>query len=94
VDSRLVAPGNAARSAGLGAGRRAGVGDGAVGVLEAQKGVDGDRGGDAGAGGRRDERPRVRAVAGCVDAVDGVLVFQKGVGTDLLGFTQVERIDA
>jgi hypothetical protein len=42
------------RVADLGGGRRrAGVGDGGVGVLEAQEGVDGDRGGDAGAGGRR-----------------------------------------
>jgi hypothetical protein len=59
-------------SADLGGGRRrAGVDDGAVGVLEAQAGVDGDRRGDSGAGGRRDERPRVGAVAGGLDAIDG-----------------------
>jgi hypothetical protein len=57
-------------SADLGGGRRRAAVDGAVGVLEAQAGVDGDRGGDAGAGGRRDERPRFGAVAGGVDAVD------------------------
>ena len=45
--------------------------DGAVGVLEAQPGVDGHRGGGSAAGGRRHQRSGVGAVAGGVDAVDG-----------------------
>jgi hypothetical protein len=49
-------------SADLGGGpARAGVGDGVVGVLEGQAGVDGDRGGDAG-GERLAAREVVRAV--------------------------------
>src|SRR4051795_8319023 len=59
-------------SEGLGGGRRrVDVGDGLIGVLEAEARVDGDGGGGAGAGGRRNERSRIGAVAGGVDAVDG-----------------------
>jgi hypothetical protein len=50
--------------------RRAGAGDGVVSILHAQTRVDGDRGGGAGAGCGRDQRPRVGAVAGGVDTVD------------------------
>src|SRR4051812_1887556 len=50
--------------------RRAGAGDGVVGVFHAQARVHGDRGGGACTGCGRDERPRVGAVAGGVDAVD------------------------
>ncbi len=50
--------------------RSADVRDGTIGVLEAQAGVDGDRGADPGAGGRGHKRSWVGAVAGGVDAID------------------------